>query len=91
MPLDPRVEFHRVIIKSSIGPGSRSDSMLLKAYTTGGQRSSRVASLCEANGLVVLPSLVSGNDAETASTTRKTRLEKGEFGQAVLIGEIEME
>jgi gephyrin len=91
MPLDPRVEFHRVIIKSSIVPVSGSDSMLLKAYTTGGQRSSRAASSCEANGLVVLPSLPSVSDAETASTTRKTRLEKGEFGQAVLIGEIEME
>lgn len=92
MPLDPRVEFHRVIIKSSIDPGSGSNSiMLLKAYSTGGQRSSRVASLCEANGLAVLPSLTSGNDTDTASTTRKTRLEKGEFGQAVLIGEIEME
>lgn len=91
MPLDPRVEFHRAIIKSSIqqiegGTGS----MVLKAYSTGGQRSSRVASLCEANGLVILPSLISGDDHQ-GSNSKRTALNSGEFAQAILIGEIEME
>lgn len=91
MPLDPRVEFHRAIIKSSIqqiegGAGS----MVLKAYSTGGQRSSRVASLCEANGLVILPSLISGDDHQ-GSNSKRTALNSGEFAQAILIGEIEME
>lgn len=56
--------------------------IILKASSTGGQRSSRVASLCEANGLVVLPPLVKGG---------KERMEAGEIVQAVIIGEIEME
>lgn len=90
MPLDPRVEFHRVVIKSSIKASSEltaeSGSMTLKAYSTGGQRSSRVASLAEANGLVVLPILSS-----TEHGTQKVSLEPGEFAQAVILGEIEME
>lgn len=57
--------------------------MVLKAYSTGGQRSSRVASLSGANGLVVLPMLNHG--------TEKVSLEPGEFAQAVILGEIEME
>ena len=49
MQLDPRVEYHRVIV--------RAEEDGLKAYSTGGQRSSRVASLAGANGLVQLPAL----------------------------------
>lgn len=88
MPLDPRVEFHRAIIKSSISDGT--GSMVLKAYSTGGQRSSRVASLCEANGLVILPSLTNRDDHQDGSS-KKMALNSGEVAQAILIGEVEME
>ena len=91
MPLDPRVEFHRAIIKSSIHQSSGgTGSMILKAYSTGGQRSSRVASLCEANGLVILPSLTNEDDHQDGSS-KKTALNSGEVAQAILIGEVEME
>jgi len=91
MPLDPRAEFHRVMIRSTVyssNPSMRSEGgvMPLKAYSTGGQRSSRAASLCEANGLVVLPPLA----PVVAGQTRKMRLEAGEFAEALVIGEIEM-
>ena len=92
MPLDPRTEFHRVVIRStakySSDPSTRSEEAVvpLKAYSTGGQRSSRVASLCEANGLVVLPPLAPA----VTGQTRKVRLEAGELAEAVVIGEIEM-
>jgi gephyrin len=80
MMLDPRVEFHRVVIKSSplssAGPG-----VGLKAYSTGGQRSSRATSLCKANGLVILPPL----------SRDKKCLNAGELAQALVIGEIAME
>ncbi|KAH6912474.1 molybdenum cofactor biosynthesis protein [Coprinopsis sp. MPI-PUGE-AT-0042] len=54
MQRDSRLEFHRVIIKVNLSTGS------LEAYSTGGQRSSRVASLNGANGLVILPALQEG-------------------------------
>ncbi|PFH50151.1 hypothetical protein AMATHDRAFT_75774 [Amanita thiersii Skay4041] len=73
MYLDPRVEFHRVVIKVD-GEG-------LKAYSTGGQRSSRVASLSGANGFVVLPS---------KSIVPAGRLEAGTIAPAIVIGEIQM-
>lgn len=73
MPLDPRVEFHRVIVKST--------SQGLQASSTGGQRSSRVASLSGANGLVQLPMLKENGPQ---------RLEAGEFAQVVMIGEVRM-
>jgi gephyrin len=73
MTLDPRTEFHRVIIRAS--PDG------LKAFSTGGQRSSRVASLSGANGLVILP-------AKTASSP--PRLEIGTKIDAVIIGELQM-
>jgi len=84
MKLDSRVEFHRVILKSHLDASSGLSRMVLKAYSTGGQRSSRVASLCEANGLVILPALAISDDG-------KTVLQKGEHVQALIIGEIEME
>ncbi|KAI0700635.1 molybdenum cofactor biosynthesis protein [Cytidiella melzeri] len=71
MPLDPRVEFHRVII--------RAEEDGLKAYSTGGQRSSRVASLAGANGLVALPVLTDSGPKELAA---------GEFADAIVIGEL---
>ncbi|KAH9482211.1 Gephyrin [Psilocybe cubensis] len=106
MQLDPRVEFHRVTIKSN---GS---STVLKAYSTGGQRSSRVASLAGANGFVVLPALdlphghghghgqggfgsgfglgELGDKDLSSGAGVQTRLEVGEYAQAILIGPVEM-
>jgi gephyrin len=52
MPLDPRPEFHRVLVMST--PTG------LEAHSTGGQRSSRTISLAGANGLVALPALKKG-------------------------------
>lgn len=75
MALDPRTEFHRVIIRST------QDG--LKAFSTGGQRSSRVASLNGANGLVILPPRAANSDLPA-------RLEVGTELDAVVIGEIEM-
>ena len=72
MPLDPRVEFHRVTI--------RAEADGLKAYSTGGQRSSRVASLAGANGLVQLPPRVE-NGPEA--------LQAGEVADAIVIGELQ--
>ncbi|EGO02125.1 hypothetical protein SERLA73DRAFT_49272, partial [Serpula lacrymans var. lacrymans S7.3] len=73
MRLDPRTEFHRVIVSSGVSG--------LQATSTGGQRSSRVASLSGANGLVVLPILKEGGP---------NVLEAGEYADAVIIGEIQM-
>lgn len=89
MPLDPRTEFHRVVIRST--PEATADKpnrteMVLKASSTGGQRSSRAASLCEANGLVVLPPLAKAD----SQSERKNRMEVGEFVEAMVIGEIVM-
>ena len=72
MRLDPRVEFHRVVVRSA--PDG------LKAYSTGGQRSSRVASLSGANALVQLPILREGAPSE---------LQVGELVDTVIIGEIQ--
>lgn len=93
MELDARVEFHRAIIKSSIyNDGTR--LMVMKAYSTGGQRSSRVASLCGANGLVILPSIGEAKGVDKAYQTTSTdstgtSLKVGDLAQAILIGEIE--
>ncbi|KAG7447648.1 uncharacterized protein BT62DRAFT_1075023 [Guyanagaster necrorhizus] len=72
MNLDPRTEFHRVMIRAGEGG--------LKAFSTGGQRSSRVASMSGANGLVVLPQRKAGGPQ---------RLEAGELAGTVLIGELQ--
>jgi len=74
MRLDPRTEFHRVIVRADLKEGT------LKAFSTGGQRSSRVASLSGANGLVVLPQKASGMD----------KLEAGQMADAIVIGDIQM-
>ncbi|KAF8076790.1 MoaB/Mog domain-containing protein [Lyophyllum atratum] len=71
MYLDSRTEFHRVTITA--GPDG------LKAFSTGGQRSSRVASLSGANGFVILP----------PKMVDSPRLEVGTSVEAVIIGEIE--
>jgi len=70
MHLDPRPEFHRVMLYRS------GDEIM--AYSTGGQRSSRVGSLHGANGLVHLPS----------RTEEVTVLKAGIKAEAVIIGEI---
>ncbi|SJL02520.1 uncharacterized protein ARMOST_05851 [Armillaria ostoyae] len=72
MNLDPRMEFHRAII--------RAGETGLKAFSTGGQRSSRVASMSGANGLVVLPQRKPGGPQ---------RLEAGELVDGVFIGELQ--
>ncbi|KAJ7668136.1 MoaB/Mog domain-containing protein [Mycena rosella] len=72
MALDPRTEFHRVVVRVDPGAGE------LRAASTGGQRSSRVASLNGANGFIVLP----------MRTPERARLEVGERAEAVLIGEV---
>jgi len=74
MRLDPRAEFHRVHIRAS--PRG------LTASSTGGQRSSRVASLSGANGFVALPIRVEGGFG---------KLQKGEVADAIIIGEIQGE
>ncbi|KAH9948788.1 molybdenum cofactor biosynthesis protein [Amylocystis lapponica] len=74
MRLDARPEFHRVVIKA--GPEG------LGAYSTGGQRSSRVASLSGANGLVALP---------PHQENGPDKLEVGEVVEAVVIGELQMQ
>ncbi|KAI0650442.1 MoaB/Mog domain-containing protein [Trametes meyenii] len=74
MRLDSRPEYHRAIIKASITG--------FKAYSTGGQRSSRVASLKGANGLIALPA---------RGEKGPSRLEIGDFVEAIIIGELQME
>ncbi|KZT66051.1 hypothetical protein DAEQUDRAFT_489147 [Daedalea quercina L-15889] len=74
MRLDPRPEYHRVVINA--GPEG------LLAYSTGGQRSSRVASLSGANGLVALPARAPDGPSE---------LKAGEVAEAVVIGELQMQ
>lgn len=72
MYLDPRPEFHRVVLRAG-------DDGTVKAYSTGGQRSSRVASLSGANGLVALPARTEQGPKEVLP---------GSFVSAVVIGEI---
>lgn len=80
IPLDPkRTEYHRAIVTSS-----ETDGRLL-ATSTGlggvGQRSSRVGSLAGANALLVLPSTEN-------SDGNKSKFEKGEYVQALIMGTI---
>lgn len=72
MRLDPRPEFHRVVLRAG-------DDGTIKAHSTGGQRSSRVASLSGANGLVALPARTEQGPKEVQS---------GSFVDAVVIGDI---
>lgn len=74
MRLDPRTEFHRVIIRAG------KDG--LTATSTGGQRSSRVASLSGANGLVMLPPRTDNGPQS---------FEVGDLVEAVVIGELQMQ
>ncbi|KAF5371123.1 hypothetical protein D9758_004188 [Tetrapyrgos nigripes] len=76
MKLDPRTEFHRAIIRADVKEG------VLKAFSTGGQRSSRVASLSGANGLVVLPQKKAGDSVD--------KLDVGAMADAVIISDLQM-
>ena len=73
MRLDPRPEYHRAIIMAT--PDG------FKAYSTGGQRSSRVASLKGANGLIALP---------PRTERGPSKLEIGDYVEAIVIGELQM-
>ncbi|KAI0832725.1 MoaB/Mog domain-containing protein [Trametes gibbosa] len=74
MRLDSRPEYHRAIVRASpVG---------FKAYSTGGQRSSRVASLKGANALVALP---------PRGENGPSKLEIGDLVEAIVIGEVLME
>ncbi|GAA5915002.1 hypothetical protein JCM8208_005026 [Rhodotorula glutinis] len=73
VPLDPRPEYHRVLVRPSRATGT------LQAFSTGGQRSSRTVSLAGANGLLELP-------AASEADGREKR--EGETVQCVLAGEM---
>lgn len=66
------MEFHRIVLQAEVGG--------LKAYSTGGQRSSRVASLSGANGFVVVPPLKEDLPSELVA---------GSQVEVVVIGEIQ--
>lgn len=72
MPLDSRTEFHRAVI--------RAERDGLKTYSTGSQRSSRIASLSSANGFVILPPKIGSGPS---------KLETGTKVEVVVIGEIQ--
>ena len=78
MHRDPRLEFHRALIKVNLSSGT------LEAYSTGGQRSSRVASLNGANGLVILPPLAKDGKGEDGDEV----LGVDSWAFAYLIGEL---
>ncbi|KAL0950077.1 hypothetical protein HGRIS_010081 [Hohenbuehelia grisea] len=69
--LDTRTEFHRVMIRTT--------SEGLVASSTGGQRSSRVASLNGANGFLILPQ---------RTDQRPAKLPAGSSVDAIVIGEL---
>ncbi|SCZ87620.1 BZ3500_MvSof-1268-A1-R1_Chr2-2g05086 [Microbotryum saponariae] len=70
VPLDPRPEYHRVWVRPT--------TQGLKAFSTGGQRSSRTVSLAGVNGLLELPS----------ETKEEKEKKQGETVMCVLVGEI---
>jgi gephyrin len=70
--LDPRPEYHRVIISFDHSSGK------LIATSTGNQISSRIMSFRSCNGLLKLP----------GRTDTKTILEKGTIVDAMLIGQL---
>ncbi|KAJ1603727.1 hypothetical protein NDA14_004707 [Ustilago hordei] len=73
MRLDPRPEFHRVILRSESSQG-------LVAYSTGNQRSSAMHSMASANALIALPPLQNGE--------MKSTLQAGEKASAILLGSL---
>ncbi|KAM0786445.1 hypothetical protein ACM66B_001908 [Microbotryomycetes sp. NB124-2] len=70
VPLDPRAEYHRVWLRPT-GTG-------LRAFSTGGQRSSRTVSLAGCNGLLELP----------PSTESDRERKAGEIVECVVVGEL---
>ncbi|KAM0750696.1 hypothetical protein T439DRAFT_325750 [Meredithblackwellia eburnea MCA 4105] len=75
--LDPRPEYHRVWLRPTVS----SNGVSLKAFSTGGQRSSRTVSLAGANGLLELPALKEGE-------ARSDKIDEGSVVQCVVVGEI---
>ena len=73
MRLDPRPEFHRVVVRAE---GERG----LVAYSTGSQRSSGMHSMAAANALIALPALEAGSSARM--------LPRGARAEAILLGAI---
>jgi gephyrin len=65
------MEFHRVVV--------RNEKDGLKAYSTGGQRSSRVASLSGANGFVILPPMTKSGPSVLQIGTKVEVLVIGEI------------
>ncbi|KAF3904533.1 Gephyrin [Orbilia brochopaga] len=76
VPLDPRPEYHRAVVRVD-------KSGTLVARSTGGQRSSRIASLEGANALLCLPAAGEVGD-------KRTRIPRGDKVTALLIGELKM-
>ncbi|KAJ6258768.1 hypothetical protein Dda_6821 [Drechslerella dactyloides] len=76
VPLDPRPEYHRAVVRVD-------KTGTLLARSTGGQRSSRIASLEGANALLCLPAAGDVGD-------KRTRIPRGERVPALLIGELKM-
>ncbi|KAK6338075.1 hypothetical protein TWF696_001546 [Orbilia brochopaga] len=75
VPLDPRPEFHRAVVRVDRGG-------TLVARSTGGQRSSRIGSLQGANALLCLPATSEVGD-------KRTRIPRGDVVSALLIGELQ--
>ncbi|PWN17767.1 hypothetical protein BCV69DRAFT_285652 [Microstroma glucosiphilum] len=75
MRLDPRPEFHRVVLGP---PGRESEDGLMVARSTGAQRSSGMHSMATANALVCVPALEKGAE--------KKSLKAGEVAEAILLG-----
>lgn len=73
MKLDPRPEFHRVVISPITTPP------YLTAISTGGQRSSTASSMASANGLICLPSSKDGHTPPQA----------GDVADAILMGPLQ--
>lgn len=83
--LDPRPEYHRVVVRWDPKVGVPGTAGLI-AESTGGQRSSRVGSLMGANALLCLPGL---NDEGLGEKRRKRgEVPAGEKVDALLIGGI---
>lgn len=75
--LDPRPEYHRVMLSWSPG-GVGDEDGLPTAYSTGNQISSRLLSMRSANGLLVLPAQAEGRLTVT----------QGEVVDAIVIGSL---
>jgi len=78
LPLDPRPEYHRAVVKIDKKTGG------LIAKSTGGQRSSRIGSMEGANALLCLPALTEVGD-------KRKRIPGGDKIDAIIIGELRVD